>query len=223
MAPTQSSARSCQVTFWVRQCAVHTIKDEEIDALQRRDQAGETTFATRLGEIGEQAGNALVEDREAIAAGSVAKRASQPRFAGAGRTDDDEMVVLADPLAGGEALKERAVETTSGAIVDILIAVFCIVSWRVFWMTMLNRSSPNAIPQMALTDPEMKLLDHLVKDRGGDCSRRARSPTMSSDRAARRILGPSQRSASRKYRDLARTIAAERHRTWSSNRGNNYG
>lgn len=30
------------------------------------------------------------------------------------------MVVLADPLASGEALKEGAVETTSGAIVDIL-------------------------------------------------------------------------------------------------------
>ena len=54
-----------------------------------------------------------------------------------------------------------------------LIAVFCIVSWRVFWMTMLNRSSPNAIPQTALTDPEIKLLDHLVKDRGGNCSRRS--------------------------------------------------
>jgi hypothetical protein len=25
-----------------------------------------------------------------------------------------------------------------------LIAVFCILSWRVFWMTMLNRSTPNA-------------------------------------------------------------------------------
>ncbi|WP_346737927.1 IS4 family transposase [Bradyrhizobium japonicum] len=54
-----------------------------------------------------------------------------------------------------------------------LIAVFCIVSWRVFWMTMLNRSSPNAVPQMALTDPEIRLLDHLVKHRGGDCSRRS--------------------------------------------------
>ncbi|MBR1070373.1 hypothetical protein ABIF65_010186 [Bradyrhizobium japonicum] len=42
-----------------------------------------------------------------------------------------------------------------------------------FWMTMLNRSSPNAIPQTALTDPEIKLLDHLVKDRGGNCSRRS--------------------------------------------------
>ncbi len=54
-----------------------------------------------------------------------------------------------------------------------LIAVFCIVSWRVFWMTMLNRSSPNALPQTALTDPEIRLLDHLVKDRGGDRSRRS--------------------------------------------------
>jgi hypothetical protein len=25
-----------------------------------------------------------------------------------------------------------------------LIAVFCILSWRVFWMTMLNRSAPSA-------------------------------------------------------------------------------
>ncbi|MEJ0050937.1 MAG: IS4 family transposase [Methylovirgula sp.] len=53
-----------------------------------------------------------------------------------------------------------------------LIAVFCIVSWRVFWMTMLNRSTPNAPPQMAMTEIEIKLLDHLVKDRNGDSPRR---------------------------------------------------
>ncbi|MFB9263026.1 IS4 family transposase [Bradyrhizobium erythrophlei] len=53
-----------------------------------------------------------------------------------------------------------------------LIAVFCIVSWRVFWITMLNRSTPNAPPQTALTDPEIKLLDHLVKDRGANRSQR---------------------------------------------------
>lgn len=53
-----------------------------------------------------------------------------------------------------------------------LIAVFCIVSWRVFWMTMLNRSSPNALPQTALTDSEIRLLDHLVKGRIRDHVRR---------------------------------------------------
>jgi hypothetical protein len=46
-----------------------------------------------------------------------------------------------------------------------LIAVYCIVSWRVFWMTMLNRSSPDAPPALALTDAEIALLDRLVKDR----------------------------------------------------------
>lgn len=46
-----------------------------------------------------------------------------------------------------------------------LIAVYCIVSWRVFWMTMLNRSSPDASPALALTDVEIALLDRLVKDR----------------------------------------------------------
>jgi Transposase DNA-binding len=47
-----------------------------------------------------------------------------------------------------------------------LIAVYCILSWRVFWMTMLNRSSPDASPALALTDAEIGLLDHLVRDKG---------------------------------------------------------
>jgi hypothetical protein len=47
-----------------------------------------------------------------------------------------------------------------------LIAVFCILSWRVFWMTMLNRAAPSATPDIALTEVEMGVLDHLVKDRG---------------------------------------------------------
>lgn len=46
-----------------------------------------------------------------------------------------------------------------------LISVYCILSWRVFWMTMLNRSSPDAPPALALTEAEIGLLDHLVKDR----------------------------------------------------------
>jgi hypothetical protein len=47
-----------------------------------------------------------------------------------------------------------------------LISIFCILSWRVFWMTMLNRSAPDAPPNLALTDVEIALLDHLVKDKG---------------------------------------------------------
>src|SRR4051794_4264760 len=46
-----------------------------------------------------------------------------------------------------------------------LIAVFCILSWRVFWMTMINRSAPQAAPGLALTTTEIGLLDRLVPDK----------------------------------------------------------
>jgi Transposase DNA-binding len=46
-----------------------------------------------------------------------------------------------------------------------LISIFCIVSWRIFWMTMLNRTAPGAPPKAALTETEMRLLDHLVPNK----------------------------------------------------------
>jgi Transposase Tn5 dimerisation domain len=46
-----------------------------------------------------------------------------------------------------------------------LIAVFCIVSWRIFWMTMLNRADPDASLSLALTPTEIALLDKLVPDK----------------------------------------------------------
>src|SRR3954463_14705890 len=45
-----------------------------------------------------------------------------------------------------------------------LISIFCIGSWRIFWITMLNRAAPDAPPNLALTGTEMRLLDHLVAD-----------------------------------------------------------
>jgi hypothetical protein len=51
-----------------------------------------------------------------------------------------------------------------------LIAIFCILSWRVFWMTMLNRSLPEASSQLALTSTELYLLDQLVPDQSGPVS-----------------------------------------------------
>jgi hypothetical protein len=53
-----------------------------------------------------------------------------------------------------------------------LIAVFCILSWRVFWMTMLNRSAPDAPPDIALTQAEIDLLDRLMKNKDQKRSRR---------------------------------------------------
>ena len=46
-----------------------------------------------------------------------------------------------------------------------LVSVFCILSWRVFWMTMLNRSVPDALPTLALTATEIAILDLLMNDK----------------------------------------------------------
>jgi hypothetical protein len=45
-----------------------------------------------------------------------------------------------------------------------LIAVLCILGWRIFWMTMINRSVQAATPKLAFTGLELRLLDQLVKD-----------------------------------------------------------
>jgi hypothetical protein len=46
-----------------------------------------------------------------------------------------------------------------------LICVLCILGWRVFWLTMVNRQCPSAAPGAALTPTEIKVLDRLVPDR----------------------------------------------------------
>ena len=40
--------------------------------------------------------------------------------------------------------------------------MFCILGWRIFWLTMLNRSTRNAAPALAFTPLEIKLLNQLA-------------------------------------------------------------
>jgi len=52
-----------------------------------------------------------------------------------------------------------------------LLAVFCILSWRVFWLTMTNRIAPDADPGMVFTDLELRILERLVADKPNAHSR----------------------------------------------------
>ncbi len=52
---------------------------------------------------------------------------------------------------------------TAGRLAN-LISVFCILSWRIFWMTMINRCCPKAPAKLALTNLEINLLNQLVKN-----------------------------------------------------------
>jgi IS4 transposase len=45
-----------------------------------------------------------------------------------------------------------------------LISVFCIPSWRVFWLTMISRCAPEAPLDAAFTPDEIHLLERVVSD-----------------------------------------------------------
>jgi hypothetical protein len=96
------------------------VENEELDAAQRAADAGISAIAARERQLAEQFGDALIEDRAVVAASLMAKRASKPTLADAGRTADDQIVVRVDPIAGHELLEEWAIEATRGAVIDIL-------------------------------------------------------------------------------------------------------
>ena len=48
-----------------------------------------------------------------------------------------------------------------------LIAIMCILAWRVLWLTMVNRTSPELPAKLVFTAVEMQLLEHLVPAKDG--------------------------------------------------------
>ena len=47
-----------------------------------------------------------------------------------------------------------------------LISVYCILGWRIFWMTMMNRVAPDLTANVVFTQTEISLLDKLVANKG---------------------------------------------------------
>ena len=45
-----------------------------------------------------------------------------------------------------------------------LLATYCILSWRLFWLTMMARVEPESPPGIACTPLEERLLDRLIDD-----------------------------------------------------------
>ena len=45
-----------------------------------------------------------------------------------------------------------------------LIAVFCIIAWRVFWLTMVNRTNPRTPAVTVFTETEIAILNHLFDE-----------------------------------------------------------
>ena len=96
------------------------VEDEQPHLAEPPHQARIATVGASEGEIGEQLGDALVEDGAVVAASLVAERAGEPRLADACRAFDDEILWCGDPVAGDQPLEQRAVEAARRTIVDVL-------------------------------------------------------------------------------------------------------
>lgn len=66
-------------------------------------------------------------------------------------------------LKSGCKVEESKLRTADGLC--RLISIYSILSWRIFWMTMMNREAKQVSPKVALTNDEIKILDHLKPDR----------------------------------------------------------
>ncbi len=83
----------------------------------------------------------------------------------------------ATPLVCGSATKaklgampQHSKLRTAERLVNLL-AMFCILGWRIFWLTMLNRSTRHAASTLAFTPLEIKLLNQLAPIRASPKSR----------------------------------------------------
>ena len=65
-------------------------------------------------------------------------------------------------LKSGCNIEESKLQSADGLFK--LMAICSVLSWRIFWMTMVNRETEGVPPEVALTSDEIKILDHLKPD-----------------------------------------------------------
>ena len=66
-------------------------------------------------------------------------------------------------LKSGCGVENSKLRTAEG--IFKLLSIYCIISWRIFWMTMINRESQNLPAAVALTEKEILILDTLKPDK----------------------------------------------------------
>jgi hypothetical protein len=65
-----------------------------------------------------------------------------------------------DPKIG---FKAEQVRLRASELIVNPLAILCLLSsWRIFWMSMMNRTMPEAAPELAFTSPEIYLVDQLL-------------------------------------------------------------
>jgi hypothetical protein len=114
---------------------------------------------------------------------------------------------------------EEAKLRTAERLVN-LVAILCIPSWRIFWISTLNRTSPGASPEEAFTELDQYLRDELLPDKNPS----PREPSIAHYVIKLARLGGLScmrpRPTAWQYHNLESLVPVNKHRTrnrdWSS-------
>ncbi len=107
-------------SLFVRQegcCPV--VEDEEVCFGECVEEFGVASVAFGAGKLAEESGGAVILDGESFSAGCVSEGAGEVGFADAGGSGDDGVVVLSNPVAGGEGEHETFIESSFCTVVDV--------------------------------------------------------------------------------------------------------
>jgi hypothetical protein len=58
--------------------------------------------------------------------------------------------------------RAEGVRLQSAERIANLLAIFCIIAWRILWLTLAHRADPSAAPETALTEREIAVLDKIL-------------------------------------------------------------
>jgi hypothetical protein len=95
------------------------VEDQQRRAGDGLEQPCVPAVAARQRQRVEQPWHTVVENRAIVPARLVAKGTCQPTFAEPGFADDDQILVLIDPVAGGETREQRFIEAARRFHVDV--------------------------------------------------------------------------------------------------------
>lgn len=95
------------------------------------------------------------------------------------------------------------------------LAILCVVSWRIFWLTMINRAAPGAPATLAFMPSQNRAARQAARQRSRiDLKRAGTGDLYHSIGLPGRLSGTLARSAARQPGDLARHDAAAGYRAW---------
>src|SRR5262245_45695105 len=94
------------------------IDEQDVDARELGEQPEVAAISASQGEFVEEPGGAPVQGAEPLATGLLGEGAADERLAGAGGANNQQVLVLLHPAAGGKLPHERFVQLAPGRVVD---------------------------------------------------------------------------------------------------------